>query len=118
LRNQTRLGGESVTAIAVWVDADGQWRVQPDSTAFSPDKPVSDELARQLYTRQLRISRQGLLKHLQAQAPHPALAEHPLLAHFQPLLLQDGVCQIGKLIVRLDPKLGLVYSTQTPQELP
>ncbi len=118
LRNQTRLGSESITAIPVWVDADGQWRMHAGSAPFTPEKPVSDALARQLYARQIKISRKALLKHLQAQAPHPALAEHPLLAHYPPLLLQDGVCQIGKLSIRLDPKLGLVYSTQTLQELP
>jgi CRISPR-associated endonuclease/helicase Cas3 len=118
LRNQTRLGSESITAIPVWVDADGQWRVHANSTPFDSKQPVNDVLARQLYNRQIKISRKALLKHLQAQAPCPAWAEHPLLDHYPPLLLQDGVCRIGKLSIRLDPKLGLVYSSETPQELP
>lgn len=118
LRNQTRLGGETITAIPVWVDAEGQWHVHADSAPFDPQQPASDALARQLYARQLKISRKALLKHLQIQAPWPVMAEHPLLAHYQPLLLQGGICQIGKLFIRLDPKLGLVYSTETPQEMP
>lgn len=113
LRNQTRLGSDSVTAIPLWVDGAGQWRLQADSPSFNPQLPVSDALARQLYARQLRIANPVLLKHLLAQAPCPAFADHPLLAHCQPLLLQDGVCSVGGMKVMLTPDLGLQYCKET-----
>lgn len=118
LRNQTRLGGESVTAIPVWVAADGRWSIHENGAAFDPHAPLDDALARQLYARQIKISRQALLKHLLAQETYPALSEHPLLSHFQPLLLRDGICQVGTLCVSLDPALGLVYSTQPARQSP
>ncbi len=117
LRNETRLGSDSVTVIPVHLDASGSWQLHPGEGSLDPSVPVNDAMARQLYGRQLKVSRMALIKYLKAQPSWPALSEHPLLSHFYPLILQGGQCRIGQLCVRLDPKLGLVYSTETPQEV-
>lgn len=98
-----------MTVIPLWVNADGLWRTHPDDAPFDPQQVVSHALARQLLARQLTLSRKALTAHLKAQPTYPALAEHPLLTQSQPLLLVDGVCQVGKLEVSLDAELGVCY---------
>jgi CRISPR-associated endonuclease/helicase Cas3 len=40
-----------------------------------------------------------------------SFAEHPLLRHLKPLILDRGMARIGSLNLRLDPELGLVYES-------
>lgn len=116
LRNVTRQGDESIAVTPIWQASDEEWRISPEGAPFDPQHPASDALARQLYSRQLKLSRKAIVKHLIGQKTWPVLAEHPLLANIHPLLLQNGCCRIGKLVIRLDPKLGLVYESESLQE--
>lgn len=110
LVNQTRLGEDSITLIPLHQLAAG-WSLQSDGEVFDPQQALPPALARTLYARQLKCSRKALVAHCQQQSLPPAFSESPLLCHAYPLLLQDGRCQIGRLLVQLDPELGLLYST-------
>ncbi|WOF77651.1 CRISPR-associated helicase Cas3' [Stutzerimonas kunmingensis] len=111
LPNYTRLGDDSMTLIPVH-QVPGGWSLMPDGEAFDPDQPLSNALARQLHARQLKTSRAALVKHAQGEESPRAFSEHPLLRHLKPLLLTDGYLQIGRLTVRLDDELGLVYQRE------
>lgn len=114
LTNRTRLGPESVTLVPVEVTAAG-WCI--GTVSFQPGQPVDDATARLLYGRQLKVSRAALVKHFQASELPVAFAEHGLLKFFYPLPLKDGRYELGKLCVRLDDELGLVYEpTDGPTE--
>ncbi|PKM13278.1 MAG: CRISPR-associated helicase/endonuclease Cas3 [Gammaproteobacteria bacterium HGW-Gammaproteobacteria-5] len=117
LPNYTRLGDDSVTLIPVH-QVPGGWSLTPDGEAFDPGQPLSNALAKQLYARQLKTSRTALVKYTQAEASPCAFSEHPLLRHLKPLLLTDGCLQIGRLTVRLDDELGLVYQRGAANDLP
>jgi CRISPR-associated endonuclease/helicase Cas3 len=108
LPNYTRLGEESVSLVPLHVVAGG-WSLTADGEAFDPDQPLPDSLARALHARQLRTSRQALVRHLQAVEAPRAFAEYPLLRHLKPLPLEQGCMTLGRLRVRLDDELGLVY---------
>ena len=108
LPNYTRLGDESITLVPVHEVAGG-WSLTPGGVAFDPAQSLSDALAKQLYARQLKTSRKGLIKHCQAEETPRSFAEHPLLRHLKPLPLTDGCLQIGQLRVCLDNELGLLY---------
>ncbi|QTN47062.1 CRISPR-associated helicase Cas3' [Ectopseudomonas mendocina] len=108
LPNYTRLGDDSVTLIPVH-QVPGGWSLTPNGEAFDPDQLLSNALAKQLYARQLKTSRAALVKHAQALESRRSFSEHPLLRHLKPLVLIDGCLQIGRLTVRLDDELGLVY---------
>lgn len=108
LPNYTRLGDDSVTLIPVH-EVPGGWSLAPNGEAFDPDQLLSNVLAKQLHAHQLKTSRAALLKHAQALESRRSFSEHPLLRHLKPLVLIDGCLQIGRLTVRLDDELGLVY---------
>lgn len=108
LENRTRLGRESITLVPVEVTETG-WH--SGETSFLPDRSLDDHIARQLYGRQIKVSRMALVRHFKSSAQPVAFAEHALLQHCHPLPLQDGCCVIGKLRVRLDEELGLVYQS-------
>ncbi|WPP45712.1 CRISPR-associated helicase Cas3' [Pseudomonas sp. AN-1] len=110
LPNYTRLGEDSVTLVPVHV-VPGGWSLTPDGAAFDPDQLLTDTLARALYARQLKASRKALVKHFQAAEAPRAFAEHPLLRHLKPLPLEQGCLPLGRLTVRLDSELGLVYQS-------
>ncbi len=111
LENRTRLGPPSVTIIPVSV-VDGRWCVRQGSPLIDPDRPTDNAVARDLYSRQLKVSRRSLVRHF-ASAPSPVAFEHPLLRDAHPLPLVDGCVEIGGLRLRLDPLLGLVYESDT-----
>ncbi|TKD36506.1 CRISPR-associated helicase Cas3' [Azotobacter chroococcum] len=108
LPNYTRLGQDSVSLVPLHVVAGG-WSLTADGEAFDPDQTLPDTLARALHARQLRTSRQALVRHLQAVEAPRAFAEHPLLRHLKPLPLEQGCLTLGRLRLRLDDELGLVY---------
>lgn len=110
LPNYTRLGEDSVGLVPLHV-VTGGWSLTPDGAAFDPDQTLPDSLARALYARQLKTSRQALVRHLQAAQTPRAFAEHPLLRHLKPLPLEQGCLPLGRLTVRLDSELGLVYQS-------
>lgn len=107
LENKTRLGAESITLIPLEV-VEGGWCVRLGEPVFTPDQRLSDALARQLYNRQLKVSRKALVRHFKGE-PLPAAFEHPLLRNCYPLPLQQGRYAQEGLRLRLDDLLGLVY---------
>lgn len=109
LENKTRLGTESITLIPLEVVQDG-WCVRPGEHAFAPDQPLPDALARQLYNRQLKVSRTALVRRCKCE-PLPVAFEHPLLRNCFPLPLQQGRYVQDGLRLRLDDVLGLVYES-------
>lgn len=106
MRNQTRLGPESVSVVPLAVTDEG-WQI--GDTVFDPDRVPEDAVAQQLYRRQLRLSRKAVVVHCQQSEQPVAFAEHPILKHLYPLPLKDGYGDMGGQAIRLDPELGLVY---------
>jgi CRISPR-associated endonuclease/helicase Cas3 len=115
LKNQTRLGPDTITVIPVDVCEDG-W-VTHTGEVFSPEQRASDAIARQLYERQVKVSRAAVVKHFQALKGSPAFRDHPLLRNSHPLPLTEGAYDgVSGVHLRLDDELGLVYEKAiTPQ---
>ncbi len=108
----TRLGAESLAVVPLWVNEAG-WRERPYAPPFDPQRPLERDRARAVYARQLRVSRKALIEALKAQPRPPAFAESPYLRDLWPLLLDaEGKANIGALQVRLDARLGLVYTKE------
>lgn len=107
--NQTRLGDDNVTVLPVHLSPDGQWRLHPDDPPFDPAQKPGTALAKRMLARQLRLGRKAIVKALQAQEPPAGFQAHPWLQDVRPLCLRDGAMAIGKLLVVLDPELGIVY---------
>lgn len=114
IRNRTRLGDDSITVVPVIESADG-WRLDPGEPAFDPDVPVTDDLARRLFSRQMKLSHKAIVAELGPTQPPACFTEHPLLRDMRPMCLIDGKARIGGLDVRLDPLLGLVFETVEPE---
>lgn len=110
VRNVTRLGPESLVVVPVHVQGD-RWQACADGEPFDPAAQLDASTARVLVTRQLRLARRDLVMALKATALPPAFADHPWLKHARPLPLDQGRWRHGNLEVRLDPELGIVYST-------
>lgn len=108
----TRLGEQSLVAVPVLVSDEG-WRLLPGDQPFDPDVVPDDSLAKRIYSRQIRMSRKGVLHALIAERLPKGFDEHPLLRHLRPLPLCDGVAEIGGVRLLLDPELGLVYESLT-----
>jgi CRISPR-associated endonuclease/helicase Cas3 len=110
ITNRTRLGDDSTSLVPVHV-VPGGWSEFSDRAPFDPSKPLDDERAKALFMRQLRLSRKAVVHHF-AQVESPlSFAEHPLLRHLKPLVLDGGISRISSLTMRLDPDLGLVYES-------
>lgn len=110
LINCTRLGKPSVSVIPLFVSDKGV-ALTPDAEPFDLDAPLSTELACQLCARQLSLSNQALVQAIKQQPDVQAFTQSPLLRYSYPLLLDnDGKAQLdGRLVVRLDGELGLIY---------
>lgn len=106
----TRLGEKSLAVVPVHGGDDG-WRLFPSESPFDPHAEIADGLARRVFQRQVRLSRKDLVLALIAQPAPSGFESHPLLRHLKPLLLIDGKADFGKLRVRLDRKLGLIYES-------
>jgi len=113
----TRLGDNSLIVVPVLVADDG-WRLLPTDPPFDPATVPDDALARRVYSRQVRISRKGVLHALLAQPAPQGFDEHPLLRHLRPLPLCGDAAEIGGVLVRLDPALGIVYEPLAPTAEP
>jgi CRISPR-associated endonuclease/helicase Cas3 len=110
LTNRTRLGDDAVTLVPVY-RVPGGWSLRPEGEPFDPQQPLSDALARRLYGRQLKLSRNLVVSHFASIESPPSFAEHPLLKHLKPLPLEIGCYAIDSLVLRLDERLGLVYES-------
>jgi CRISPR-associated endonuclease/helicase Cas3 len=116
LRNRTRLGEDSVTVVPVYENDAGLWHVRQEGPGFDRNRAADDELARQLFARQLKLSRQSVSKALKGQHPPAVFCQHPLIANLLPLPLRHGQWRAGRQILRLDPELGLCYLNDSTQE--
>ncbi|KKW67459.1 CRISPR-associated protein Cas3 [Lampropedia cohaerens] len=108
IRNKTRLGRDSVTLIPVEKTAEG-WKV--GDCIFQPDQMLDNATARQLYNRQVSVSKPAIVRHFQTGgcgALPASFAENGLLRYFYPLVLNDGCYTLDKLCIKLDKELGLV----------
>lgn len=116
LVNKTRLGDDAITVVPVYA-VEGGWSVTPEGEAFDPQQPITDVLARNLYGRQLKINRKGLVAHFAGVTAPPAFSEHPLLRHLKPMQLSaDGCMAVDGWRVQLDQELGLTYGANTSKE--
>ncbi|WP_459827818.1 CRISPR-associated helicase Cas3' [Hydrogenophilus islandicus] len=116
LRAVTRLGDEGVTVVPVIEEADG-WRLFAGDAPIDPNLAIDDTLARRIYRRQVRLSRKELIQAILAQPLPKGFESHPLLRNLRPLRFgKDGVADLGRLRVRLDPELGIIYETATKEE--
>ncbi len=107
MRNQTRLGPDSVSVVPVTITENG-WRI--GDTVFDPDCVLDDATAQKLYRRQLRLSRKAVVVHCQQSELSPSFEQHPILKHLYPLpLTEAGNCETGGQAMRLDAEFGLVY---------
>lgn len=108
IRNVTRLGEDSITVLPVHTDH-GAWRLRPGDAPFDPAVKPSYSLAKDMLTRQLKLSRRDVVKALRDAEVPKGFAAHPWLRDVKPLRLEDGAASFDKLQVRLDPALGIVY---------
>lgn len=108
IRNVTRLGEDSITVMPVHTDG-GVYRLHPGDAPFDPAVKPSNTLAKDMLARQLKLSRRDVVKALRDAEVPKGFAEHPWLRDVKALCLQDGAVTFGKLQVRLDPVLGIVY---------
>lgn len=111
----TRLGEASLAIVPIWVGSNG-WRLFREDEPFDPGCEPSTALAHRIYNRQLRVSRQDVVKALAAQPSVRAFESQPLLRDLRPLLLVDDVAMFGKVRVRLDAELGLIYEGSTMED--
>ncbi|CAM5788155.1 CRISPR-associated endonuclease/helicase Cas3 [Castellaniella caeni] len=107
---KTRLGPESVAVIPLWHGPSG-WKTSPEGAPFDPLVPLRDAQAKMLYSRQIKVSRQNLVKFFKNCEVPACFAEHPWLRDVYPLLLDAQGCAESGLGIRLDEELGLVYDT-------
>jgi CRISPR-associated endonuclease/helicase Cas3 len=66
-------------------------------------------VAKALYGNVLSISRQGIVRVLQASGPYAAWNDSPLLRNCFPIELVENGCWVRDASVRLDQELGLIY---------
>jgi CRISPR-associated endonuclease/helicase Cas3 len=95
---KTRLGDPSITVILI-PPTDSCWLKE------LPPFPV----AKALYGNAISISRQGIVRALQASGPYVGWSESPLLRNAFPMELDETGHWVRDASVRLDPELGLVY---------
>ena len=105
-RAVTRLGEDSVTAVPVFVGADG-WRLVRGGPTFDPGLTLDDALAHQIYRRQVRLSRKDVVLSLKAAQQPAGFSQHPLLRDMKALELKEDGAVLGSLRIRLDPELGI-----------
>lgn len=115
LENRTRLGRASVTLIPVEV-VDQGWKI--GDIVFQSDQLLDDETARRLYQRQLKVSKAAVVRHFQAMEVPRAFAEHALLRNCHPLPLTSLQYDLGLLMLRLDPCLGLIEEKRGSDSAP
>lgn len=114
LKVVTRLGQETITVIPVRVYPDG-WRIFPEDQPFNPEDLLDDELASRLFQRQIRISRKQILAELVKQPTPKCFEQHPLLRNLYPIQLNGDMAEFGKLKLRLDLELGMIYEKSEEQ---
>lgn len=119
---QTRLGSESLTVIPVSAD-NGCFKIWADGEEIDLTMPAPIQLQRKMLKTGIRVSRPDLVTVLKKERNNLPLlfTKSALLKGCFPLYLKDSetVFQISHstLIVRLDPRLGLVYVKGDPLDV-
>jgi len=113
-RNITRLGPESLVVVPVHTDEE-TWRLHVGGSGFDPNTEPEPSLGRAIVQRQLRLSRHDVVKALRESEAPTGWAQHAWLRHVKVLRLTAGTATLGQTTIRLDPELGVVYSTATPE---
>ncbi len=98
---RTRLGEESVVAIALAPDCDFHHSVIPD-----------DITAKRWYMNAISVSRRGIVSRLRALGVPDGWKKAPLLRNCFPMVLGADFRWIEDPLVRLDRELGLVYENK------
>jgi len=106
-KNATRLGEDSIVLVPVNGDGQGCWQLE--GISFKEDEVIDDLLAKQLYARQIRLSRKDVVVHFREKVIPDSFATHPLLRNLHPLPLIDGKYETETLRLCLDSALGLIY---------
>ncbi len=104
----TRLSQATITIVPVFVSDKG-WSLKIDGEVFDPHSPLSHELVKQIYMRQIKISRPSLIKELITKELPISFKENSLLNHFIPLQLVSDGANIGNYSIFLDLELGLTF---------
>lgn len=107
----TRLGQDSVNAVPVHVSGTG-WLVSKTATEFDPGGALTDDVAKALWSRQVRLSRPDVVAALRRQEVPDGWRNHPLLRGLVPLPLTQDRFEAGRTVVQLDRLLGVTYSTK------
>lgn len=116
---RTRKGRPSATVVLLHrvngqlcLDAAGQHPVTPGSKLELAE-------ARRVFARSVKLSRHELVQgnfealkaHREAHGlPANLWSETPLLAHVHPVVLEGGKAELGKLVIKLHPELGVIYN--------
>ena len=119
LKPQTRIGGPSVQAVCLhrrderyFLDVDHQQELPP-GPKLSPGE------IRAVLRQAVRLSRRGVVRHLQEHIPSvpgwEALAKKtPALAYHRPLVFEKTTAPVGDTLVELHPTLGIRYNPTRP----
>jgi len=116
IQNRTRLGDDALAVVPIHVSADG-WRMHPTDPPFSPDAAIGDALAQRILGRQVRLANKAVVSGLSQVEVPERFAEHPLLRNLKPLAITEGFAEVGRIRIRLDHTLGIVYEGNTPAPL-
>jgi CRISPR-associated endonuclease/helicase Cas3 len=72
---------------------------------------LDDATAKRIFLRSVRLSGAWVYRELYGRKPAKAWEKHPITRRLRPLEFTDGVAWIGKVRLRLDPELGIVYES-------
>lgn len=101
LKVRTRLGEDSVVVVPIY-----------ESDAFDPAVTPDFTRAKVWFLRAMSLSRQGIVKRLQAQGVPEGWRQSALLRNAYPLRLDAEACWIEDTTVQLSSELGLIYETK------
>lgn len=105
----TRLGEPSVAVVPLHRIADGLYLDSEGRKAACVDGELTDDEAKELFLRSVRLGRPDVYHVLSRKEPPRAWRKHPLLRRTRILELVDGEVEVGKTRIILDRELGVRY---------
>jgi len=107
----TRLGPPRRSVIMIHRRDNGLFLDRSGGTPLELGRRPSQEVQRELSLRAVSLSRPEVVRHLQDFEPPPGLSECPALKYHAIIELEEGRWNHpnGRLSIRLDPMLGVVY---------
>ena len=107
----TRLGDPTVGAVLLYRVGGGLY-LDPEGNVAAPvEGRLSDDQARLLFLRSVRLGRRAVYQALIKEPPPAAWQNHPLLRQMRALELENGMACKGGVRISLDPELGVVYES-------